>query len=155
MNDFNKVGVMHEHFGLPFTDSGTIPKMIDKETAKFRLEFLREELAELSKGYADQDLEQVADALVDIVVVALGTAQMHGLPWDDLFDEVMDANMKKIRVTFIKQSKRLSVLDLMKPKGWTPPNIYGVLKAHGLSKWFQSDLGLDLDAPRKTPPDVI
>ena len=86
---FNKVGDFHEKFGLERVPEffhplsvlvRTIPPpavKLDPELIKFRLRFLREELEEIEQGYRDGDLEQVADGLVDLVYVALGTAHLH------------------------------------------------------------------------------
>jgi hypothetical protein len=43
------------------------------------------------------DLPKIADALVDLVYVALGTAHLHRLPWEALFTEVQRANVTKER----------------------------------------------------------
>ena len=40
------------------------------------------------------------DALIDLTYVAMGTAYMMGLPWQDLWDEVQRANMSKVRAKF-------------------------------------------------------
>jgi hypothetical protein len=90
-SNFELIGMLYEHFGLPVTKEGTIPHLLDEATTNFRYQFLREELHELAAGYEQEDLAQIADALVDLVVVALGTAHLHGLPWEELFAEVMSS----------------------------------------------------------------
>jgi hypothetical protein len=134
MSHYDAVGAMHKHFGLPSTNDIDVPHLIDADVINFRLKFLREELAELQKAYKEEDLVEIADALVDIVVVAMGTAHLHNLPFDRIFEEVMETNMKKVRVIDQSQSKRGSGLDLAKPAGWKPPMIGRILAKFGWVK---------------------
>jgi predicted HAD superfamily Cof-like phosphohydrolase len=145
-SDFESVGDFHARFGLPVTIANlSVPAPITEEAYNFRLKFLLEELTELFAGYGlmleakvtktagqdDQDLPQIADALVDLVYVALGTAHMHKLPWPELFAEVQRANMSKKRAESDGESKRGSSLDVVKPEGWKAPDITGVLRDNG------------------------
>lgn len=108
------------------------PHHIKDEDAAHRLKALQEELDELAEAYALRDLPKISDALVDLVIFALGTAVLHDLPWNDLFDEVMRANNNK---TPGNPGKNRNVLngpvDLIKPDGWKPPDIEGVLRDWG------------------------
>jgi predicted HAD superfamily Cof-like phosphohydrolase len=131
MNDFNNVGAFHKKFGLPVAERYTVPHGISRELQQFRLRFLREELEELDKAYAEDSLPDIADALVDLVYVALGTAHLHGLPWEALFDEVQRSNMQKVRAQHVGDSKRGSIFDVVKPKGWQAPLIEEVLAEYG------------------------
>lgn len=107
---------------------GILPRMLPADMMEFRLKFLSEELLELAQAVGRSDREQAADALVDLVYVALGTAVMMGLPWDDLWVEVHQANMRKVRTESAQASKRGSIYDVVKPKGWEPPNIQAVIE---------------------------
>lgn len=91
-----------------------------------RLAFLMEELAELVKAYDEEDMVGVADALADLVYVALGTAHMMGIPFNDVFKVVHAANMQKHR----GMTKRGMVYDAVKPAGWVGPEaeIEAILK---------------------------
>lgn len=129
MDDFERVRLMYDRFGLH--RPGGTPHLLDDETAAFRVAALREELGELEQAYQEQDLPAISDALVDIVVFALGTAALHDLPWGELFVEVMDANMRKVPGPGVKA--RGSGPDLLKPEGWQPPDASAILGAHG---WF-------------------
>jgi hypothetical protein len=131
MSDFESIGKLYAHFDLPVTRDDSVPHLVDDNTANFRIRFLHEELHELEKGYVDCDLVEIADALVDIVVVALGTAHLHGLPWEELFAEVQRSNMEKRRAIRPEESKRGTQLDLVKPCGWTGPHIHRILCEHG------------------------
>jgi predicted HAD superfamily Cof-like phosphohydrolase len=131
MNDFDNVGAFHRKFGLPVAERYTVPHGISRELQQFRLRFLREELEELDKAYAEDSLPDIADALVDLVYVALGTAHLHGLPWEALFDEVQRSNMQKVRAQHAGDSKRGSTFDVVKPEGWQAPLIEEVLCEYG------------------------
>lgn len=131
--NFEDVQDFHAKFGVPVASSPTIP---DNETYKFRRKFMQEEIDEFEAAYLDlkvgviteaQALHEMADALVDLVYVAMGTADMMGLPWQKLWDEVQRANMSKVRATDASQSKRGSALDVVKPEGWVAPNHYPAL----------------------------
>ena len=74
-----------------------------------------------------QDLALQADALVDLVYVALGTGVMMGLPWQQLWDDVHRANMGKVRGV----GKRGHAVDLVKPEGWVGPRTAEILEAAG------------------------
>ena len=130
--NFSKVGELYQHFGLPTSyDPGVVPHSLSQEDTLFRVRFLQEELQEIEEGYDQGDLAQVADGLIDLVVVAMGTAHLHGIPWEDLFDEVQRANMDKRRASSAAESKRGTSIDLVKPEGWKPPDIERILIEHG------------------------
>lgn len=82
-----------------------------------RLDFMEEEIHELSDAHSNMDLVGVADALADLVYVALGTAHMMGIPFDEVFKAVHAANMQKQRGI----TKRGMLYDAMKPSGWVGP----------------------------------
>jgi hypothetical protein len=71
----------------------------------------------------------LADALVDIVYVAMGTAYMMGLPWQQLWDEVQRSNMDKVRASDASQSKRKNSLDVVKPQGWVGPDLKSIIES--------------------------
>lgn len=159
--DFDSVAAFHEKFGLATVKDGP-PRELDIATTEFRIKFMLEELKEYASacGYdlwwslvhdaldGRQDLPIAADSLVDLVYVALGTAQLHQLPWPKLFAEVQKANMSKERCKIdhkfeggelcqvcgapkVEHSLRGSSLDVIKPKSWTPPRITEVLLKAG------------------------
>jgi predicted HAD superfamily Cof-like phosphohydrolase len=142
--DFDMVGDFHAKFGLATSDDGPPPGDIPGDVAEFRLRFMIEELREVARGYGyfltfnleplpgqQQDLPAIADGLVDLVYVALGTAHFHRLPWGALFAEVQRANMSKERASSAgdARSTRGHSLDVVKPEGFRPPDITGVLMA--------------------------
>lgn len=140
-NDFEAVGDFLKKFDFQAPET---PSRVAEETRDFRLRFLLEELTELAEGYgltldwelsgheADpqpQDLPMIADALVDLVYVALGMAHLHGFPWHALFAEVHKANMAKVHAN--GDSKRGYKFDVVKPSDWKAPNIGKVLASAG------------------------
>jgi predicted HAD superfamily Cof-like phosphohydrolase len=155
MNDFHDVGDFHTKFGLPsVVDEGVYPRHPTRELLEFRLNFLLEEFLEIVKGAGAQlwvvesmdkprefkvklpddqhwDHAQVFDGLIDLVYVSLGLAHIEGYPWREGWDRVQNANMSKERATEETASARGGTWDVVKPPGWTPPDIEGLLRDHG------------------------
>lgn len=90
-----------------------------KEFARFRINFLEEELNELKSARTAED---VVDALIDLCVVAIGTLDSYGVDAKKAWNRVHNANMKK--EVGIKESRPnpLGLPDLVKPKGWRAPS---------------------------------
>ena len=83
----------------------------------------------LADGGLDQVMEMQADALVDLVYVAKGTAAMMGLPWRALWDDVQRANMSKVKGE--THRKMGCGADIAKPPGRLPPETGAILRAAG------------------------
>jgi predicted HAD superfamily Cof-like phosphohydrolase len=77
------------------------------------------------------DLAAVLDALADIQYTNAGTAVVCGLPLSEAFQAVHDANMAKLweRSDGTKSPRVNESGKVMKPPGWTPPDIAAVLAA--------------------------
>jgi len=108
------VKAMHEKFGLSNT---TGPCFLSQEERQFRIAALQEELNEY--GEATELVDQY-DALLDLIVFAVGTLERQGLPLLKGFEAVMAANMaKELGQNGSKRGgfKR----DLVKPAGWVAP----------------------------------
>lgn len=120
---FADVGAFHAKFAL-----GRYPleplNILSGSTLEFRIKFMQEELNEFSEACADADICSAADALADLVYVALGTAHLMGIPFNEVWAEVQRANMKKERASGAddSRSKRAHALDVVKPEGWQPPD---------------------------------
>lgn len=161
-SNFDDVGDFHEKFGLDNTTHHDIgPREISDELLGFRTKFMMEELGEFIEaigyelvGFDSGELKmmkvrdsidhaQAFDALIDLVYVALGTAHFMGYPWQMGWRLVQRANMAKERATNAADSKRGTTLDVIKPSGWTPPNIARLL----------SRFGWDNKCPRCKSPD--
>jgi predicted HAD superfamily Cof-like phosphohydrolase len=76
------------------------------------------------------DLVAVADACADLRYVVVGTELALGVPGDAVFDEVHRSNMTKVL------PDGSVVLDeggkVVKPPGFSPPDVAGVLVHHGV-----------------------
>ena len=120
MTMLDDVRAFHIKFGMPTRRPGDL---FQKDVILFRISFLLEELQELSSSLNNNDLEGATDALVDLVWVAIGSADILGLPFEAAWTEVKKANMAKIKVASSRDSKRGSLLDIGKPRGWRPPDI--------------------------------
>lgn len=120
----------HEKFELTY--EGQV-RNLPKGLQDFRSKFLTEELEEYLSAVEEKDIVGQADALIDLIYVALGSAYLMGLEhvWTDLWDEVQKANMKKVRATNTKESKRGSLHDVVKPDGWVGPDLHKFLEGNG------------------------
>ena len=113
----------------------------------YRLRHIEEEVRELNRAVDTEDLVEMADALVDIVYVTIGTAMACGINFQACWDEVHRSNMQKRRAKPDgSDSKRGSGLDIVKPEGWTPPDI---------ASNFQKPIKLDQDPILKRAHDII
>ena len=154
--EYENVRDFHQKFGLLGFDT---PGHLSSGKLKERIEFMQEELNEFIEGCGliyvtdtdspgtpvlrlvdtkdDQDLAKQADALVDLVYVALGTAVMLGIPWDWLWDDVQRANMAKVRGV----THRGHAVDVCKPPGWQGPQTQRILDIAGYQHrdWFRDD----------------
>lgn len=117
------------------------------------LALLTEELGEVAQALADGDVAAYADGLVDLIYVALGAGIRAGIPLDRVWTAVHAANMAKFPTCpecggegsspeSIDAGHRIPHPDcagrgflvyrneagkVVKPPGWTPPDIAVVL----------------------------
>lgn len=147
--NFEDVQDFHAKFNQLAPDGPThLTKRKLAERANFMLEELREfasaaglQLCSLCDGEEfeflnitndDQDLPLQADALVDLVYVALGTAAMMGLPWQELWDDVQRANMaKEMRIVTHRVGSQHPKAMIGKPDGWVGPRTAEILDEAG------------------------
>lgn len=120
-NWYRDIADMHDHYGMTEKfhemDAYYLKKLLE-----FRTNFLEEELTELRTA---EGAEDVVDALIDLVVVAIGTLHAFDVNGQKAWDEVLKANMSK--QVGIKEGRPnpLGLPDLMKPAGWTAPSHLG------------------------------
>lgn len=132
MSLFDDVGAFHHKFEIPREMwPPRAPHLLSKADYDFRLKFLREELGEFIKAHEKGDLVEAFDGLLDLVYVALGTAHMMALPWNEGWAEVQATNMAKERVASADKSKRGSAWDVVKPAGWKRPDLKSILRRCG------------------------
>lgn len=152
---FHDVGMFHKKFGLPeVTSCVPGPREVAPDMLEFRMKFLCEELQEFLEGVglsfrmslydlvlgnaewvAEKDHAKMFDALIDLVYVAYGTAHLEGYPWEDGWNAVQHANMAKVRATKETASERGGTNDVIKPPGWTAPDIGALLQSYGWSNF--------------------
>lgn len=132
ISNHGAVGIFHEKFGLDNTTCHPAgPREASPELLEFRIRFLREELQEFINAAQTNDHPKMFDALLDLAYVTFGTAHVLGYPWQAGWDLVQTANIQKERAVSAEQSVRGSTLDVIKPPGWTPPDIQGLLERFG------------------------
>ena len=138
-DEFKDVKNFHQKFGL-MAPEGLQPVHLTQRKLGERVEVMQEELDEFKKAVESQDMAGLADALVDLVYVAKGTAVMMNLPWNVLWAEVQRANMDKVR----GMTKRGHAVDVTKPEGWQPPHIDEVLSGHQYKRadWCKPDTNI-------------
>ena len=121
-NFYTDVKDFHIAFGQRV---GEKPELPDSNERMLRMKLLAEEMYEYTVAENEHDLTEIADALADIIYIACGTAVSYGIPLDKVYAEVHRSNMAKL-----VDGKPLYREDgkVMKPEGWTPPDVEGVLK---------------------------
>lgn len=115
---YEDVLAFHDKMDIP---RALVPTPLHLTPSGFeRLRHLREELDEYDRAADRGDVAGQADALVDLVYVAIGNAIAQGFPWDELWAEVHAANLRKERDPSLAKRVR-------KPAGWQPPDVAGIL----------------------------
>lgn len=90
------------------------------------LELISEEVAELSNAAETNNRTEIFDAILDIIVVAIGAGLSAGFPMSEGWKEVMRSNMDKIDpdTGFVLRRADGKVL---KPRDWQPPKLADLL----------------------------
>lgn len=103
---------------------GQAPAFPDDKERCLRIKLLEEEFNEYLHGESKDDLENIAKELADIIYIVCGTAVSYGIPLDRVFEEVHRSNMAKL---VDGKPVRRDDGKILKPEGWTPPNIKKIL----------------------------
>ena len=137
-----QVKAFHEAVDVPVV---TTPKVPSRDRLELRLKLIGEEFFELldAAGYyyagrevgtwkpqfrqhtSVVDFVELADALGDLDYVVEGTRIECGIYGKPIADEIHRTNMLKVSGPIREDGKRL------KPDGWQPPDIRGLLIAQG------------------------
>ena len=89
---------------------------------QFRANFIEEELTELYEAISVYNKEDIVDALIDIIVVSLGTLESFEVNIQEAWNEVLRANLdKEIGVNPTRENNG-DLPDAIKPEGWIGPN---------------------------------
>lgn len=140
---FKDIKDFHEKFGLTYRNG---PRPLDQDMANFRVGFLQEELNEYISATINGDVEGQFDALIDLAYVALGTAYLQGFDFEQGWNRVHEANMKKVRVKKASESKRGSEYDIKKPEGWTAPDLSDLVMP--FDQIYKQDKMVVIDRPK-------
>ncbi len=120
MNVYDLVKKQLAHFGIDYKGPA---RELSAEEKRFRVCCMMEEVTEY---LSTTDREKEYDALLDLLVFAIGTMVRQGMPIDGIVD-VIAANMRKQLGPLAKRGDY--ELDLVKPEGWTPPDLSRYLNA--------------------------
>lgn len=85
---------------------------------QFRIAFMQEEINEMKSADCPED---VVDAIIDLMYVAIGTLELFKVDTQLAWDTVHDANMAKIPGFNENRPNEFGFPDLIKPAGWKPP----------------------------------
>src|SRR3989344_5825836 len=113
----NLVKKFHKKFKVPILKK---PSLIPVDRSSLRYKLMREEIGEYQKGVENDDLENIAKELVDILYSVYGTILEHGL--QDKIDEIF----KEVHLSHM--SKDYSKYKMIKGKKYFEPNIQSILK---------------------------
>lgn len=120
-----RVADFHAKFGVPDRWSGIEEKTPLLCDEKLRAALIAEESGETVVAILRGDFPGAVDGLCDLIYVCLGAAVRWGVDLSPIFDAVHRANMAKDNGGTRGDGK------VLKPPGWTPPDIAGLLKAQG------------------------
>ena len=113
----------------PFRDQEKFMRACDQSTEQWNLaqfnlyvNLIDEEVKELKEAINNCDNVELLDALTDILVVTIGAINSMGANGEGAWNEVMRTNFAKIDPVTGKVRKREDG-KVLKPEGWTPPNL--------------------------------
>lgn len=109
------VAAFHEAMGIPVAEK---PTMLTAERAELRCGLIDEEAGEFREAAENGDWLEMVDALVDLLYVTYGAAVEMGVDLAPFYDEVHNANVRKVP----GQGGGKSV----KPTEWLAPDLAGV-----------------------------
>ena len=123
MTNFESVKIFMKTFGQEVKNKASFP---NEKIIKLRSDLIEEEFSELKKALEEKNLEEVADALTDILYVTYGAGCAFGINLDKCFEEVQKSNMSKLgedgKPIFNEKGK------VMKSKRYSPPDFKKILK---------------------------
>jgi len=115
------IRMMHDFYGI-HEAMAKLPKEHLEEYLKFRFRFLQEELNEGVAAIDAKDPEEVCDALIDLIVVAIGTLDLYQVDFKKAWYEVLKANMNKEVGVKASRPNPWKLPDLIKNPDWIPPS---------------------------------
>jgi predicted HAD superfamily Cof-like phosphohydrolase len=112
----------HDKFGC---HAQCTPAEPPPHVAELRRKLIVEECNELIGALQAGDLIETADACADLIYVVLGTCVSYGIDLAPVWDAVQASNMAKENGGKSESGK------VLKPAGWTPPDVAGLLREQG------------------------
>ena len=88
---------------------------------EFRAKFIQEELTELFEAINNEEPDEVVDAFIDIIVIALGSLDAFDVDIKKAWKRVHHANMQKKIGVKDSRPNPLGLPDLVKPENWQAP----------------------------------
>ena len=131
---FEKLWEFHEVYDCA---RSKVPALPDNKTRNLRLDLLQEEFQELYEAEVANDIVEIADALGDILYIALGTGVAYGLPLDEVFNEIHRSNMSKLGLDgkpILREDRKV-----LKGPLYTPPAIEAIIERAKLKANTTSD----------------
>jgi len=118
----------------PFRDQEKFMRACDQTVGEYNekqyklyLDLMDEEWKELKAALVMGDRVEQLDALLDFIVVTTGAIHSAGMDGEGGWKEVMSTNFAKIDKETGKVRKREDG-KVLKPVGWTPPNLEPFVK---------------------------
>jgi predicted HAD superfamily Cof-like phosphohydrolase len=102
---------------------------INPAQSKLYRSLIEEEMRELKVAEVQENEVEEFDAVLDLLVVLIGYGLSRGWPMLAGWDEVVRSNMAKIDPKTGTVRKREDG-KILKPEGWTPPNLAEVLEQY-------------------------
>lgn len=130
MTNFEKVKAFHRAFCLP---APSAPMLLAKDRLDLREDLEREERIEYEEAVEARDLVAIADSIADRIYILYGTAVEYGIDIDACIRVIHDANMAKLGpdgkpiINDGVMRPDLPVGKVLKPEGWSPPDLREVL----------------------------
>lgn len=96
--NFDMITEFQNSFEMKSFNNQITPKEIDEnpELIKLRLALIDEEVGELKEAIKNRDINEMRDAIGDILYVVYGAGQTFGFDCDADFEKIHDSNMSKL-----------------------------------------------------------
>lgn len=101
---------------------GERPQLPPEDVQRLRRKLIEEESLEVFEAMNAEDLVGIADGLVDLIYVAVGTAVAYGIDLAPIWEEVHHSNLQKTNGPSRADGK------VLKPDNWIPPNVAGLIE---------------------------
>lgn len=138
---YEDVHAFHSAFDIPIRD---LPGFPDQDREALRMNLIEEEFRELKEAISARDIVAIADACADLKYVILGFEIEYGIPAPEVWSEVHRSNMAKVDPETGKVRKRADG-KILKPEGWLPPNIAGIIAQAGKDSDLRDNSRRDYD----------